>query len=66
MANRPRGRAIEDHRKIRPDRLAEAAAAAALLRTDGKHVSRRTLRTAGVHGSNADLGTLARIAKSQR
>jgi hypothetical protein len=50
---------------IRPDRIAEAQAAAALLSTAGKRVSRHTLRTAGIHGSNADLGTLARIIKPQ-
>jgi hypothetical protein len=49
---------------IRPSRLAEAATAATLLSTEGKRVSRRTLRTAGVHGSNADLGALARILSS--
>jgi len=49
---------------IRPARLAEAAAAAALLSTAGTRVSRRTLRTAGVHGSNTDLGALARILNS--
>jgi hypothetical protein len=35
-----------------------------LLSTAGKRVSRRTLRTAGVHGSNTDLGALARILNS--
>ena len=50
---------------MRPDRIAEAEAAAALLSTAGKRVCRRTLSTAGVHGSNADLGALARIVKSQ-
>jgi hypothetical protein len=50
---------------IRPDRMIEAEAAAALLSTAGKRVSRRTLRTAGIHGSNADLGTLARTVKPQ-
>src|ERR1022692_3754627 len=50
---------------IQPDRITEAQAAAALLSTAGKHVSRRTLRTVGIHGSNADLGTLARTVKSQ-
>ena len=50
---------------IRPGRLAEAAAVAALLSTAGKRVSRRTLRTAGVHGSNAVLGALARNLNSQ-
>jgi hypothetical protein len=49
---------------IRPARLAEAAAAAALLSTAGTRVSRRTLRTAGIHGSNTDLGALARILNS--
>jgi hypothetical protein len=65
MADRRDTRADQASATIRPGRLAEAAAAAALLSTDGKRVSRRTLRTAGVHGSNADLGTLARIVKSQ-
>src|ERR1019366_8556269 len=50
---------------IRPDRMIEAEAAAALLSTAGKRVSRRTLRTAGVHGSNAVLGALARNLNSQ-
>jgi hypothetical protein len=57
----------QDHaaRTIQPDRLAEAEAAAALLSAAGKRVSRRTLRTVGVRGSNADLGTLARVVRSQ-
>src|SRR6266851_1101708 len=50
---------------IRPDRLAEAESAAALLSASGERISRRTLRTAGVRGSNADLGALARIVRSQ-
>jgi hypothetical protein len=52
-------------RTIRPDQLVEAEAAAALLSTAGKRVSRRALRTAGARGSNADLGALARIVRSQ-
>jgi hypothetical protein len=36
-----------------------------VLSTAGKRISRRTLRTAGVHGSNADLGVLARILSSR-
>jgi hypothetical protein len=48
-----------------PGRLAEAQEAAARLAAAGHRVSRRTLRTAGLHGSNADLGALARITRSQ-
>jgi hypothetical protein len=45
--------------------MIEAQAAAALLSTSGKRISRRTLRTAGIHGSNTDLGALARIVRSE-
>lgn len=45
-------------------RLAEAHAAAARLVTSGKRVSRRSLRAAGLHGSNADLGVLAGLVRS--
>jgi hypothetical protein len=65
LADRSGTRADHAAAAIRPDRMIEAEAAAALLSTAGKRVSRRTLRTAGIHGSNADLGTLARIVKSQ-
>lgn len=51
--------------RIRPERLAQARAAAASLNAAGKHVSRRSLRTVGVHGSNAELGTVARLIASQ-
>ncbi len=50
---------------IRPGRLTEAATAAALINASGRRISSRALRTAGVHGSNADLGALARIIRSQ-
>jgi hypothetical protein len=55
-----------DHlaRTIYPGRLAEAEAAAARLSATGQRVSRRTLRAAGVHGSNENLGALARILRS--
>jgi hypothetical protein len=46
-------------------RLAEARAAAAPLAAAGQRVSRRTLRAAGLHGSNADLGTIARILATE-
>ncbi len=46
----------------RPARLRHAEAAAAQLRANGQRISRRTLRTAGLRGSNAELGTLARLA----
>jgi len=44
----------------RLDRVAHAEAAAQRLIAAGQGVSRRTLRAAGVRGSNADLGALAR------
>jgi hypothetical protein len=44
-------------------RLIEARAAAAHLTASGQHVSRRTLRRAGIHGSNAELGLIARIVQ---
>ena len=46
-------------------RLARARIAAGQLTTAGERVSRRTLRAVGVKGSNADLGTLARIVRSE-
>ncbi len=56
-----------DHtaRPIRPDRLAQARATATTLNAAGQRVSRRSLRRAGVRGSNADLGTVARLVASQ-
>jgi hypothetical protein len=46
-------------------RLAEAETTATRLSVAGQRVSRRTLRAAGLRGSNADLGVLARIARSR-
>jgi hypothetical protein len=50
---------------LNPERVAEAEAAAAELAAAGRRVSRRSLRAAGVHGSNADLGALARMVGMQ-
>ncbi len=50
---------------ISPARLAEAQAAATKLIAAGQRVSRRRLRAAGLHGSNADLNDLARILSAQ-
>jgi hypothetical protein len=50
---------------IRPDRLAEAQALAARLTAAGQRVSRRSLRRAGLRGSNAELGAVALIVRSQ-
>jgi hypothetical protein len=50
---------------IRPDRLVEAQALAARLTAAGQRVSRRSLRRAGLHGSNAELGAVALIVGSQ-
>jgi hypothetical protein len=47
----------------RPDRLAEAQTVAAQLTATGQRISRRALRRAGIHGSNADLGLIAHIVK---
>jgi hypothetical protein len=46
-------------------RVAEVQAAAATVVASGKSVSRRSLRAAGLHGSNADLGMLARRVRAQ-
>src|SRR6266702_3148875 len=46
-------------------RLSDAHATAARLAAAGQRVSRRTLRAAGLHGSSADLGALARALSCQ-
>ena len=63
----PLGPLSEDRRRDsgQAARLAEARAAARQLDDTRTRVSRRTLRNVGVHGSNADLGTLARIVRSE-
>jgi hypothetical protein len=60
------GRADRSVDVVPPDRLAEAESAAERLIAAGEQVSRRSLRRAGLHGSNADLGILARIARSRQ
>jgi hypothetical protein len=45
-------------------RLAEVRAAGARLAATGQRISRRSLRAVGVHGSNAELGALARAMGS--
>jgi hypothetical protein len=45
-------------------RMAEAYAAADRLARAGQRISRRSLRAAGLHGSNADLGMLAGLVRS--
>lgn len=47
-----------------PGRLALAQAATADLTATGLRVSRRTLRTAGIHGSNTELSHLAQTLKT--
>jgi len=49
----------------RVKRLSDAHVTAAQLAATGQRVSRRTLRAAGLHGSNADLGALARALSCQ-
>jgi hypothetical protein len=46
-------------------RPSEAYTAAARVIASGQRVSRRSLRSAGLHGSNADLGMLARLVKAR-
>jgi hypothetical protein len=46
-------------------RMAEARAAAAKVTASGRRVSRRSLRSAGLRGSNADLGMLARLVADE-
>jgi hypothetical protein len=48
------------------ERLRDAYAAAARIVASGQHVSRRTLRSAGLHGSNTELGTIARVIRTSR
>jgi len=45
-------------------RLKDAEAAALKVIVAGKPISRRSLRSAGLHGSNADLGMLARLTRA--
>lgn len=46
------------------ERLRDAYAAAGRIVASGQHVSRRTLRSAGLHGSNTELGTIARLIRT--
>jgi hypothetical protein len=46
-------------------RLGDAYAAATTVISSGQRVSRRSLRSAGLHGSNADLSMLARRIRAQ-
>lgn len=46
-------------------RIADVKAAVATVVASGSPVSRRSLRAAGLHGSNADLGMLARRVRGQ-
>jgi hypothetical protein len=48
-------------RLLSAERLEQGRVAAAQLIAAGQRVSRRTLRTAGLRGSNVELGTLARL-----
>ncbi len=54
-------RAEDPVRLVSAERLAQGRAVAAQLVAEGQRVSRRTLRAAGLHGSNVELGTLARL-----
>jgi len=50
---------------VRPERLEEGRALAARLAAAGQRVSRRSLRRAGLRGSNAELGAVAVMVMSQ-
>jgi hypothetical protein len=45
-------------------RIPDAYATAANLMASGQRVSRRSLRSAGLHGSNAELGAIAQLIKT--
>jgi hypothetical protein len=47
-------------------RIEDTKVAVAKVIVAGRPISRRSLRSAGLHGSNADLGMLARMARSNR
>ena len=51
---------------VRAGRLAEVRRVVARLAEDGLPVSRRNLRSAGMHGSNAELGVLSHISRSMQ
>ena len=61
----PADRSEDPIRLVRAERLAQGRAAAAQLVAAGQRVSRRTLRAAGMRGSNVELGTLARLVGPQ-
>lgn len=46
------------------ERIQDAYAAATRIKATGQRVSRRALRTAGLRGSNAELGTIAQLIKA--
>ena len=46
-------------------RPSEAYTAAARVVASGQQISRRSLRSAGLHGSNADLGMLSRLVRAK-
>jgi hypothetical protein len=50
---------------VRPERLEEGRALAVRLAAAGQRVSRRSLRRAGLRGSNAELGAVAVMVMSQ-
>jgi hypothetical protein len=56
---------VSDARPPARIRIADLQAAAATVVAAGLPVTRRSLRAAGLHGSNADLGMLARRARIQ-
>ena len=67
----PQGRTDDSHSSTHPcgtiqqELLAQAWEAGTRLSAAGHRISRRSLRTAGVHGSNAQLGTVALMIASQ-
>ena len=58
-------RAVRAAGTIHPDKIAAATTTAARLAAAGHQISRRSLRSAGLHGSNADLGMLAQLTRAQ-
>jgi hypothetical protein len=57
---------VDDERPAdRQVRLIEAQSAAARIAASGRRVSRRTLRAAGIRGSNAELADVARVVSAK-
>jgi integrase/recombinase XerD len=57
-------RSVDQDRPVVQDRSTEVRSIASRLAASGRRVSRRTLRAAGARGSNAELGSIARLVSA--